>query len=102
MVREEGLEPPCLAAPEPKSGVSANFTTRARNAGLQLKRRMDDVPSKKILLERKMPGEGYEGYAYAGIGFCGRLTGLPVGWGGWGMKKPEWREAHPGFMIFIF
>ncbi len=29
MVREKGLEPPRLAAPEPKSGVSANFTTRA-------------------------------------------------------------------------
>ncbi|EFO34053.1 resolvase [Roseibium sp. TrichSKD4] len=29
MVRMEGLEPPRLAAPEPKSGVSANFTTSA-------------------------------------------------------------------------
>ncbi len=29
LVRVEGLEPPRLAAPEPKSGVSANFTTPA-------------------------------------------------------------------------
>ena len=29
MVRLEGLEPPRLAPPEPKSGVSTNFTTAA-------------------------------------------------------------------------
>ena len=29
MVRMEGLEPPRLSAPEPKSGVSTNFTTSA-------------------------------------------------------------------------
>ena len=29
MVRLEGLEPPRLATPEPKSGVSTNFTTAA-------------------------------------------------------------------------
>ncbi len=29
MVRMRGLEPPRLAAPDPKSGVSANFTTSA-------------------------------------------------------------------------
>ena len=28
MVGETGLEPANLAAPDPKSGVSANFTTR--------------------------------------------------------------------------
>ncbi len=28
-VRVEGLEPPSLAAPDPKSGVSTNFTTPA-------------------------------------------------------------------------
>ncbi len=28
-MRVEGLEPPCLAAPDPKSGVSTNFTTPA-------------------------------------------------------------------------
>jgi hypothetical protein len=28
-VRVEGLEPPCLAAPDPKSGMSTNFTTPA-------------------------------------------------------------------------
>ena len=30
MVLGEGLEPSRLTAPEPKSGVSANFTTRAK------------------------------------------------------------------------
>ena len=29
MVRTRGLEPPHLAAPDPKSGVSTNFTTSA-------------------------------------------------------------------------
>ncbi len=29
VVRVEGLEPTSLAAPDPKSGVSANFTTPA-------------------------------------------------------------------------
>ncbi len=29
MVRMKGLEPSRLAAPDPKSGVSANFTTSA-------------------------------------------------------------------------
>ncbi len=28
-LRAEGLEPPCLSAPEPKSGASANFATPA-------------------------------------------------------------------------
>lgn len=29
VVRVEGLEPPCLAAPDPKSGTSTNFATPA-------------------------------------------------------------------------
>ena len=29
-VRVEGLEPPCLAAPDPKSGTSTNFATPAK------------------------------------------------------------------------
>lgn len=29
MVRKRGLEPPCLAAPDPKSGASASFATSA-------------------------------------------------------------------------
>jgi hypothetical protein len=29
MVRKGGLEPPCLAAPPPQDGVSANSTTSA-------------------------------------------------------------------------
>ncbi len=29
MVRKKGLEPSRIAAPDPKSGVSANFTTSA-------------------------------------------------------------------------
>ena len=31
MVRVKGLEPPRLAAPEPKSGASANFATPAQS-----------------------------------------------------------------------
>lgn len=30
MVRMKGLEPSRIAAPDPKSGVSANFTTSAK------------------------------------------------------------------------
>ena len=30
MVRKGGLEPPCLSAPPPQDGVSANFTTSAQ------------------------------------------------------------------------
>ena len=39
LVRMRGLEPPHLAAPEPKSGVSTNSTTSARAIiiGIQLK-----------------------------------------------------------------
>ena len=33
MVRVEGLEPPRLAAPEPKSGASTNFATPASRTG---------------------------------------------------------------------
>ncbi len=33
MVRAKGLEPPRLAAPDPKSGASANFATPALNKG---------------------------------------------------------------------
>ena len=32
LVRQRGLEPPRLAAPEPKSGVYTNFTTGAMKA----------------------------------------------------------------------
>ena len=32
VVRVKGLEPPRLAAPEPKSGASANFATPARTS----------------------------------------------------------------------
>ena len=30
-VRAEGLEPPCLTAPDPKSGTSTNFATPGKN-----------------------------------------------------------------------
>ena len=33
MVRKGGLEPPCLSAPPPQDGVSANFTTSAHTSG---------------------------------------------------------------------
>ena len=38
LVRMRGLEPPHLAAPEPKSGVSTNSTTSARSSiiGIQI------------------------------------------------------------------
>jgi hypothetical protein len=42
MVRARGLEPPILAEPDPKSGVSANSTTRAASANAgSLLRTMD-------------------------------------------------------------
>ncbi len=34
-VRAEGLEPPCLAASDPKSDMSTNFTTPGFKIGLQ-------------------------------------------------------------------
>ena len=36
MVRVEGLEPPRLAAPEPKSGASTNFATPAHSVEREL------------------------------------------------------------------
>src|SRR5205085_6043534 len=35
LVRVKGLEPPCLAASDPKSDTSTNFATPAFSAGLQ-------------------------------------------------------------------
>jgi hypothetical protein len=35
LVRVEGLEPPSLAALDPKSSVSTNFTTPATQKGVQ-------------------------------------------------------------------
>ncbi len=44
MVLGEGLEPSRLTAPEPKSGVSANFTTRAYvNSGGRTQNRTADT-----------------------------------------------------------
>ncbi len=40
MVREERLELSHLAAPEPKSGVSTNFTTPAVSLAFDIPRRM--------------------------------------------------------------
>ncbi len=37
LVRMRGLEPPHLAAPEPKSGVSTNSTTSARASIISIK-----------------------------------------------------------------
>ncbi len=36
-MRERGLEPPCLAAPVPKTGVATNYTTRACRNQFKLK-----------------------------------------------------------------
>ena len=40
LVRVEGLEPPRLAAPEPKSGASTNFATPATLPGAAKPRRV--------------------------------------------------------------
>ena len=40
-VHAEGLEPPCLAAPDPKSGAATNYATRADSYVL-LKRECKD------------------------------------------------------------
>ena len=45
MVLGEGLEPSRLTAPEPKSGVSANFTTRADGKSYVCSVREQDVNS---------------------------------------------------------
>ena len=42
MVRMEGLEPPRLSAPEPKSGVSTNFTTSAKMCSKRQEARESD------------------------------------------------------------
>ena len=42
MVRMEGLEPPRLSAPEPKSGVSTNSTTSAKKQHYKLKKSKED------------------------------------------------------------
>ena len=42
---EEGLEPSRLTAPEPKSGVSANFTTRAEKSNMYVASLDHDVNS---------------------------------------------------------
>ncbi len=47
-VRAEGLEPPCLAAPDPKSGMSANFTTPASKSSFFKKRCKSIIFKKKI------------------------------------------------------
>ncbi len=51
-VREGGLEPPNLAAPDPKSGVSANSTTPARGTSSK-----SAAPSSHILGATSMPTE---------------------------------------------
>lgn len=49
-VRVEGLEPPSLAAPDPKSGVSTNFTTPALKRTILFEKRCKD---RIILLNKK-------------------------------------------------
>src|ERR1043165_3754866 len=51
LVRAEGLEPPCLAAPDPKSGMSTNFTTPAagrkgREYGKKILNPNSQIPNK--------------------------------------------------------
>ena len=63
MVRVEGLEPPCLAAPDPKSGTSTNFATPALPKGLQIygifiKLLIRHVVKIKLCKWRKFVGNG--------------------------------------------
>lgn len=49
-VRVEGLEPPCREAPDPKSGVSTNFTTPAYQVKMCEVRKTKFFPSYIALL----------------------------------------------------
>lgn len=42
LVPVEGIEPPCLAASDPKSGASANFATPARTKIIYREYEQDD------------------------------------------------------------
>ena len=48
MVRMKGLEPPRLTAPEPKSGVSTNSTTSAKERVTHFKAQNDEAFFRKI------------------------------------------------------
>ena len=47
MVRAEGLEPPHLSVPEPKSGASTNSATPAKTRGRFYSRRKAQLPAPK-------------------------------------------------------
>ena len=48
MVRKGGLEPPCLSAPPPQDGVSANFTTSALKNIFIFNHLPDTMPSARV------------------------------------------------------
>ena len=58
MVRVEGLEPPRLAAPEPKSGASTNFATPAFKTQtafhIPLSKGYSGFESKKRIFQKKI------------------------------------------------
>src|SRR5208337_4974881 len=55
MVRKGGLEPPCLSAPPPQDGVSANSTTSARFALIITKPGAPTVDATSVKLRKERP-----------------------------------------------
>jgi hypothetical protein len=55
-VRAEGLEPPCLTAPDPKSGASTNFATPAgcEKSGMLLREK-----GRKYMSDNQYTGPSY-------------------------------------------
>jgi hypothetical protein len=65
LVRLEGLEPPCLTAPDPKSGMSTNFTTGAKAAKVVV---LAFMPKKKCISMKIALLQTYPGF------ICSDLT----------------------------
>src|SRR6516164_7464908 len=78
MVRKGGLEPPCLSAPPPQDGVSANFTTSAHRPGgavqPDFKQKHGDYSSitndRRANYRYRCPGRVASTHNGASTGFC--------------------------------
>ena len=68
MVRMKGLEPSRIAAPDPKSGVSANFTTSAK--GLLVPKTRHNASLKALKAHKMVRPRGLEPLTYGLEGRC--------------------------------